>query len=151
MDFHEGIRTCGLGNFMGQINWLAVPVAALAAAIVAFLWYGPFFGRAKLEEVGPGRLAGRRSPARTIAITAGLILFSSAMLGHAFARIGADTLNARPWLYLMQSGGLAIAFVIPALVVSYAHMKASTRLALIDSGYWLTAYLAMGAAYWLLG
>ena len=136
---------------MGPVNWLAVPLAALAAAAIAFLWYGPLFGRAKLEEVGPGRLAGRSSPARTFAITAGSILLSSGMLGHAYARIGAETLSAKPWLYFMQSGGLAIAFVIPAMLVNYTHMKASTRLALIDSVYWLIAYLAMGATYWLLG
>lgn len=136
---------------MGPVNWLAVPLAALAAAAIAFLWYGPLFGRAKLEEVGPGRLAHRSSPARTVAITAISILLSSFMLGHAYARIGPDTLAAKPWLYWMQSGGLAIAFVIPALVVSYSHMRASTRLAAIDSGYWLAAYLAMGTAYWLLG
>jgi len=136
---------------MGPVNWIAVPLAAFMAGAVAFLWYGPLFGRAKLEEVGPGRLAGRRSPARTIAITAISILVSSAMLGHAYARIGPETLAAKPWLYWMQSGGLAGAFVIPALLVSYTHMKVSTRLAMIDCGYWLTAYLAMGTTYWLLG
>ncbi len=59
---------------MGAVDWLAVALAALVAAGVAFAWYGPLFGRAKLEEVGPGKLAGRRSPARTFAITAGGVL-----------------------------------------------------------------------------
>lgn len=136
---------------MGPVNWLAVPLAALVAAMVAFLWFGPVFGRAKLEAVGPGRLAGRRSPARTIAITGIGLLLSSAMMGHMFARLGAATLEAKPWLYFMMSGGLAIAFVIPSLAVSYTHMRASTRLAVIDGGYWLAAYLSMGATYWFLG
>ena len=35
-----------------------------------------------------------------------------------FARVGAETLAAKPWLYFMMSGGLAIAFVIPALWIS---------------------------------
>jgi hypothetical protein len=50
----------------------------------------------------------------------------------------------------MMSGGLAVAFVIPALWISYTHQRLSTRLALIHAGYWLIAYLAMGAAFWAL-
>jgi len=136
---------------MGPVNWIAVPLAALAAAAVAFLWFGPFFGRAKLAEVGPGRLAGRTSPARTFIITGVALLVSAVMMGHMFARTGTATLDARPWLYFMMSGGLALTFVIPALAVSYCHIRASTRLAVIDSGYWLAAYLAMGGVFWLLG
>jgi len=136
---------------VGPVNWIAVPLAAIAAALVAFAWYGPLFGRAKLESVGPGRLGGRSSPARTIALTGALILLMAVMMGHMFARIDADTLAAKPWLYFMMSGGLALTFVVPALWVSYTHMRASTRLALIDGGYWIVAYLAMGAMFWLLG
>ena len=136
---------------MGPVNWLAVIVAALAAFAVGGLWYGPLLGRAKLEEVGPGGLAARRAPARTLGITLTLLLVSATMLGHMFARIDAPTLAARPWLYFMMSGGLAGAFVIPALWISYTHQKLTTRLALIDAGYWLVSYLAMGVAFWLVG
>ena len=134
---------------MGAIDWLAVVLAAALAFAVGGLWYGPLLGRAKLEEVGPGGLAARRNPARTLGLTAALLLVSATMLGHMFARI--DGLDARPWLYFMMSGGLAVAFVIPALWISYTHQRLSTRLALIDAGYWIIAYLAMGAAFWLLG
>ena len=140
-----------LGECVGPVNWIAVLLAALAAALVAFVWYGPLFGRAKLESVGPGRLAGRSSPARTFALTSGFLLLMAVMMGHMFARIGAETLLAKPWLYFMMAGGLAVTFVVPALWVSYTHMRASTRLALIDGGYWIAAYLAMGATFWGLG
>src|SRR5690606_21656539 len=96
------------GGCMGPVNWIGVVLAALAAVLLAALWYGPLFGRAKLEEVGPGRLAGRRTPGRTIAITTVALLISSAMMGHMYARIGAETLQAKPWLYFMQAGGLAL-------------------------------------------
>jgi len=136
---------------MGPVNWLAVPLAALVAAGVAFLWYGPFFGRAKLEGVGPGKLAARRRPARTIGVTAFAILLTATMMAHMFARVGAETLHAKPWLYFMMSGGLALTFVAPALWASYAHMRVSDRLALMDCGYWIAAYLGMGGTFWLLG
>ncbi len=136
---------------MGPVDWLAVIAAALAAFGVGGIWYGPLFGRAKLEEVGPGGLAARRTPLRTLGITLVLLLVSAAMIGHMFARIEPATLDAKPWLYFMMSGGLAGAFVIPALLISYTHQRVSTRLAMIDAGYWLVAYLAMGAVFWALG
>ena len=136
---------------MGPVDWLAVIAAALSALGVGALWYGPLLGRAKLEEVGPGGLAARRHPARTLGITLALLLLSAAMIGHMLARLDPATLAAKPWLYFMMTGGLAAAFVIPALGISYAHQGLSTRLAWIDSGYWLAAYLAMGAVFWVLG
>ena len=136
---------------MGPMNWLAAVLAAVLAFAVGGLWYGPLFGRAKLEEVGPGGLAARSHPGRTLGITAVLLLVSATMMGHMFARVGAETLAAKPWLYFMMSGGLAIGFVIPALWISYTHQKLTTRLAMIDAGYWLVSYLAMGAVFWVFG
>jgi len=136
---------------MGPVNWLAVLVAVIAALVVSAAWYGPMFGRARLEEVGPGNLGIRRSPARTAGITAALLFVSATMMGHMFARVGAETLSVKWWLYFMMSGGLAIAYVIPSLWISYTQQRCSTRLALIDGGYWLVAYLAMGLAFLLVG
>ncbi|QGN55957.1 DUF1761 domain-containing protein [Novosphingobium sp. Gsoil 351] len=133
------------------MNWLAAILAAVFAFGVGGLWYGPLFGRAKLEEVGPGGLAARRAPARTLSITAALLVVSATMMAHMFARFGEGTLAAKPWLYFMMSGGLALAFVVPALLISYTHQRLSTRLALIDAGYWVVSYLAMGVAFWLVG
>ncbi|MFN3456430.1 MAG: DUF1761 domain-containing protein [Novosphingobium sp.] len=136
---------------MGPVNWIAVIVATLFALGVSTLWYGPLFGRARLEEVGPGKLGIRRSPARTAAITAALLLITATMMGHMFARVGSATLEVKWWLYFMMSGGLAIAFVVPSLWISYSQQRISTRLALIDGGFWLAAYLSMGLAFKLLG
>lgn len=136
---------------MGPVNWIAVFIAALASGLVASGWYGPLFGRAKLAELGPGGLAGRTRPGPTLFTTALLLLLTSAMMGHMFARVGGDTLEVKPWLYFMMSGGLALFFVIPALWLSYAHQQLSARLAAIDAGFWLAAYLTMGTIFWLLG
>ena len=136
---------------MGPVDWFAVVLAAVLAFALGGLWYGPLFGRAKLAGVGPGGLAARSTPGKTMGITAALLFVSAAMMGHMFARVVAETLAAKPWLYFMMSGGLAAMFVIPALWISYTHQKISTAVAMIDAGYWLAAYLAMGSAFWLLG
>ena len=136
---------------MGPVNWIAVVVAALAAGLLAFGWFGPLFGPAKARKVAPGKILARSRPEQLAAITGALLLLTAAMMGHMFARIGADTLAAKPWLYFMMPGGLALAFVIPALWISFSHIRVATRVALIDAGYWLAAYLAMGTVFWLLG
>ncbi|HVR90781.1 MAG TPA: DUF1761 domain-containing protein [Novosphingobium sp.] len=136
---------------MGPVDWFAVISATVAAFALGGAWYGPLFGRAKLAGVGPGGLAARSTPLKTMGITAALLFVSAAMMGHMFARVGTDTLAVKPWLYFMISGGIALMFVIPALLISYTHQKISTAVAMIDAGYWLSAYLAMGSAFWLLG
>ncbi|AKM06357.1 DUF1761 domain-containing protein [Pelagerythrobacter marensis] len=136
---------------MGPVNWIAVILATLAAGLLALGWFGPIFGMAKAREVAAGKIAVRRRPERVVAITGGLLFLSAAMMGHMFARVGGATLEGKPWLFFMMSGGLAGAFVIPALLISYSHIQVPTRVALIDAGYWLAAYLAMGGVFWLLG
>ncbi|WP_197411062.1 DUF1761 domain-containing protein [Novosphingobium sp. FSW06-99] len=136
---------------MGPVNWLAVLVAALVALGVSLVWNGRLFGRARLEELGPGGLGQRVAPWRTLALTFLLLVLSSTMIGHMFARVGGATLAVKPWLYFMMSGGLAGAFVIPAMWINYLNLRISLRLALIDAGQWLVAYLSMGLTFFLLG
>ncbi len=129
---------------MGPVNWLAVVLAANLAVAVGIVWHGPLFrtGRPLLE---------RDAPARSFTTIVVVMLIGAVMLGHSFARIGAETLAAKPWLYFMQSGGVAIAFVIPALWITHARQGATIASRLVDCGYWLAAYLTMGATFWALG
>ncbi len=115
---------------MGPINWLAVLLAAAAASAVLWLFW-----------------RGSKVPVWAW----GLSLVPAAMLGHALARIGADKLAVKPQLYWMQSSGLALAIVIPALWL--AGLKAGTPARELgrDSAAFLLAYLAMGAVFRLLG
>jgi hypothetical protein len=128
---------------MGPVNWLAVILAANVAVALGIVWHGPLFrtGRPLLEG-GAGK---------SYALVVMVMLIGAAMLGHNYARIGAETLQAKPWLYFMQSGGVALFFIIPALWLASARAGQSASLRLVDSGYWLAAYLLMGATFWALG
>ena len=77
-----------------------------------------------------------------------LMLVPALMLGHALARIGPEKLTVKPWLYFMQSGGLALAFVIPALVMLGLRGGAGKGEMVRDSAAFLLAYLAMGAVFY---
>ena len=133
---------------MGPVNWIAVVLAANIAVALGIVWHGPLFrtGRPLLE--GLSEDGSRR--ARSYGAVVFVMLIGAAMLGHNFARIGAATLAAKPWLYAMQSGGIALAFVIPAVWLVQARQGMDSRQRLIDGGYWLVAYLAMGATFWVL-
>ena len=117
---------------MGPINWLAVIMAAALAALVLRLFWR-------------GGLSWQRSWIYL------LTLVPAAMLGHALARIGPDKLAVKPQLYFMQSGGLAVAIVIPALWISNLQRGVPARESWRDSAAFECAYLAMGAVFWVMG
>ena len=121
---------------MGPVNWMAV----LAAWSVAALFGVAFYGRAATPR-----------PPGLLHIVAGLLMFASAaMLGHMFARVGSETLDAKWWLYFMMAGGLALTFIGPALFITAIRRQEPIGKALFDWGYWLTTYLAMGGVFLLL-
>lgn len=130
---------------MGAVNWLAVVVAAALALVVAVVWNGPLFGTARPLRTGPARGQGR------FWLVGLVFVLASIMLGHNFARIGSAVLDAKPWLYFMQTGGVALFFVIPAVWLTHARSGAEPMRRVLDCGFWLVAYLAMGAVFWALG
>jgi hypothetical protein len=137
---------------MEPINWLAVILSANLAVAVGLVWYGPLFGGARLfERVAP--IVGAPTPPGPVRSMLGAILLqglAALLLGHMYARIGAETLAAKPWLYWMQSGGVALGFIMPALWISYSRQRLPAREAWVDSGFWLTVYLATGTVFWAL-
>ncbi len=122
---------------MGPVNWIAVLAAWLVAALLGVAFYG---GRAL-----PVRDFGRH------AVAALLLAVTAAMMGHMFARVGAATLEEKPWLYAMMSGGLALAFAGPALFIAYMRRELPLSVAWADYGFWVLAYLAMGGMFAALG
>jgi hypothetical protein len=135
---------------MGPINWLAVVLSAILALAVGLVWYGPLFGGAPLFGRVSGPDGHRGAPVRGMLMAALLQALSAIMLAHNYARIGPDTLAAKPWLYWMQSGGIAVAFIMPALLISYSRQRLARREAFIDVGFWLVVYLATGTVFWAL-
>lgn len=135
---------------MGSINWLAVVLSANLAIAVGLVWYGPLFGGAPLLGRVVGEGGQRRGPVRGMLMAVLFQALAAVMLAHNYARIGPDTLAAKPWLYWMQAGGIAIAFIMPALFISYSRQRLALREALVDSGFWVVVYLATGTVFWAL-
>ena len=129
---------------MGPVNWLAVFLAAALAVAIGLVWHGPLF------RSGRQLLPGNSEPGGNYGLVAFVFLVSAVMLGHNFARIGSATLSVKPWLYFMQTGGIAIAFVIPAVWLTHLRNRIEPMRRVIDCLFWLVAYLAMGLVFWAL-
>jgi hypothetical protein len=129
---------------MGPVNWLAVFLGANLAVAVGIVWYGPLFRGSRPLLEGPG--ARTRSYATAVIV----MLIAATMIGHNFARIGPEVLTAKPWLYWMMSGGLGLTIVAPALYLGLARHGVGLRDRLVDCGYWIVAFLAIGTTFWAL-
>jgi hypothetical protein len=134
-------------EFVG-VNLWSVLVAAIATMILGFLWYSPLLfakpwtlamgydpnDKAKMDEMrkGAGKLYG---------ITFVASLISAFVLAKI---IDVTTVNSA--LYGMKIGfAVWLGFVTTVQLTSTLFKKRPIKLYLIDTGYQLVCYLAMGA------
>ena len=129
---------------MGPVNWLAVLLAANLAAALRIVWYGPLLGGGTLLRRRSDQGVSKPRPHWLGMML--LLLISAAMLGHMFARLS----PGKPWLYFMMSGGVALAFILPALWIAYGRRGVAERDTALEAAYWVVGYLAMGAVFWVL-
>ncbi len=134
-------------NFMG-VNLWSVLVAAVATMVVGFLWYSPLLfarpwmvamgydpdDKAKLEEM-------RKSAGKSYAIAFVASLVAAFVLGKI---IDVTTVDAA--LYGMKIGfAVWLGFVTTVQLTAKLFGNQPTKLYLINTGYQLVCYLAMGA------
>ena len=131
-----------------ETHWLAVIVAAILGFVIGGLWYGPVFGKKwqSLSELSDERMQAANMP-MIFALVALLNLFSAFILDHVLGTYGRPDLSVT----MMITGGIALAFVVPAFAINYLFARKPLALFAIDAGYWLLIYVAMGAALSILG
>jgi hypothetical protein len=134
-------------EFMG-VNLWSVLAAAVATMIVGFLWYSPFLfakpwtlamgydpnDKAKMEEM-------RRGAGKLYGITFVASLISAFVLAKII-----DVTTVSAILYGMKIGfAVWLGFVTTVQLTSTLFKRRPIKLYLIDTGYQLVCYLAMGA------
>ena len=133
-----------------EIHWLAVIVAGVAGFAVGGVWYSALFGKIWMAArgVSPESMKDNKGNVGMLfGITFVLDLVMAFVLDHVFGTYGGATDMSGA---LMIAGGIAIGFVIPAMIVNYLYQQAKRNLFLIDGGHWLAVFLVMGAVLKLL-
>ena len=131
---------------MGEFNWLAVVLGALAFFVVGALWYGVLFGKVWQRSA---RLSDEDARSGNMAVIFGLTflfeLLIAATLWHGIERSGA---SARATM--MMAVGFGATVMVPALGIHYLYLRKTLAHFLIDSGHIVTGMAAMGGVFLLL-
>ena len=125
---------------MGDINLLAVILAALAFFVVGALWYGVLFSGPWQRETGVTEAPGVGQLARIMGLTFAFELLVVLMLEHTIARTGASG-----HVIMMIATGFGLSIMTPAIGINYLHQRKSLTLFLIDAGHFIVGMAAAGA------
>lgn len=123
------------------INYLAVVVAGLVSYIIAYLWYGPVFGKTWLKLTGLKEM--KPGPAGIVIGIIGVLLISY-VLDHALIFAADYTKMAGIGAGLMAGFFNWIGFFAPVTVYGVIYEKRSWTLWILDNAYWLISLLIMG-------
>lgn len=132
---------------MANANLLAILVAAAAGFLVGGLWYGPIFGKIWMAENGfTEEELKKANMLKIYGLTFAFSVLSAVFLGHLLAFFDTNTRAT-----LMISTGIALGYIVPAIGTNYLFARKSGKLFVIDAGYWVVFYAAMGLVFVFLG
>lgn len=131
---------------MGDINYLAVFLGALAFFVTGAIWYSALFGKVWQREVG---LSEEQLQSANMPLIFGLCflleLVIAWMLGHTLART-----NPPDHVVMMMAVGFGLSLMTPAIGINYLFQRRSFKLFAIDAGHFVVGMAAMGAVFILL-
>jgi len=155
---------------MEHVNVWAIPIAAIAALVVGFIWYNPkVFGNAWMKASG---LTEEKMKGGNMLVIFGLALVFAAMLATALMQmsnhqfgaqslVGGDTLTALPSYAAFMAdygtafrtfkhgafhGVLAGLFVaLPIIGTNALFERKGAKYIFINTGYWVVTLAIMGA------
>ena len=134
-------------NFMG-VNLVAVLLAAAATMAVGFLWYSPLlFARPWMSLMGyaPDDKAQQDEMRKGAGKLYGMSFLASLVAAFVLARIVHIT-SIHTVLHGMRTGAAVwLGFVTTVQLTDKLFTKRPTKLYLINTGYQLACYMAMGA------
>jgi hypothetical protein len=122
-----------------HINYLAVFVAALLSFVVGGIWYGPLFGKARMNEMGFTEESLKNANIAKIYGTSFVLALVISFNLAAFLGDKADL------TWGLTAGALAgIGWVAASIGTIYLFGRKSLKLFFIDAGYQAVTYILMG-------
>jgi Protein of unknown function (DUF1761) len=128
-------------NHLGEVNWIAVVVATIAAFLLGGAWYSQkMFGTKWMQEIGlTEESIDQTHMARTFGTTF-VLQFVAATALAVF--LGSDS----SWTSGLHSGALiGLLWIATAYGITYLFEQRSMRLFLINAGYYVVLFSIMGA------
>jgi hypothetical protein len=124
----------------GDLNWLAIIVAAVSTFILGGIWYGPLFGRVWMRASGV-------TEAQANAGNKGLIFGISLLLQLIAAVVLAMFIGAEGTLAFATAAGAAVGvfWVATAFGVVYLFEQRPLSHWAVNSFYHIVSYTIMGA------
>jgi len=129
-----------IANVLADVTWMAVLVATVAAFALGALWYSKaLFGNAWMQEVGLDDDAiNSAGMGRILGLTFVLQLISATALSSLLG-------TGSNWYLGLQAGlWIGLFWVLTAYGVTYLFEQRSTRLWLINGGYFVACFALMG-------
>jgi len=124
-----------------HFNYLAIAAAALVSFAIGGLWYSPIlFAKAWMREAGMTEEQAQQAPLGRIF---GLSALAALVMSFNLAAFLGDKASFSFGLFAGTATGLG--WVAMSLGVIYLFEQRSLKLWLINSGYQVVAYAAMGA------
>ncbi|SNY90545.1 Protein of unknown function [Cohaesibacter sp. ES.047] len=129
---------------LGEVNWMAALIAALAGFAVGVIWYmalgKQWMAAAGLTEADVKGSSGKpKATPFIIAAIANIVM--AAMLFGILVHVGDPTVRRG----LMSGLFIWIGFVATTSSVNYAYQQKPFRLTLVDTGHWLVNLMVQGA------
>ncbi len=124
---------------MGQIEWLAVIVAAVSSFVIGGLWYGPILGKAWMRASGVDEA---KAATANMPLVFGLSFVLQVLAAAVLALfIGPEATSG---FAIAAAASVGLFWVAPALGVIYLFEQRSLAHWAINAGYHVVAFTSMG-------
>ena len=124
----------------GDLNWLSIFIAVIAAQVLGFLWYGPLFGKQWMAAIGKTQedMSGSAGPAIAIGVVMSIV--------RAVILALLIDLSNTPDLTSGIKIGLLLALVTSSGVITgHVYEERVSALTWINCVYEVVMWAAMGA------
>lgn len=137
---------------MENINWLAIVAASILPLVTGFLWYGPLFGKAWMQESGmTEEKAKNMNPAKTygLAVVFAFLLAFFIVPQVFLGGMPPDELHGTEPFMTFKHGALhgamiALFVVLPVFATNALFEQKSFKYVAINVGYWVVTIALMG-------
>jgi len=134
----------GVINMMYAVNYLAVIVAAVAAMVIGYAWYGPLFGKLWMKEAGV-KMGDMKPKGSEMAKMYGIQYVASAVMAYVLAVVLAMSGTADFMTGFKMAFWLWLGFVATVAVGAVLFEKKSWSYYGVNVAYHLVNLLVMSA------